>query len=317
MKRISIIVPAYNAERWIEDCCRSVFRQTYEKWELIVIDDGSTDNTAAILAALAAKEPRLRCVTQKKGGVSRARNTGLSLAAGEYVTFLDADDLLLPDALETLGKAEADIVVGWKTEFDDSGRDLGCPYPRKRELWTDTEGLRQCLLDHPATYAVWGKLYRREILEGLTFPEGVSVQEDSFFLFQLMLSRPHVAVTDRIVLRHRIHPESLSRTAGQRLLDIPKLARRKLELLREQYPHLEEMGRNLLVKADMALLENLAGERGFRQEERRAIRELRANARYFRPASKRNRRWFRLIFLGLYWPYKWLRRGREFWKQLS
>lgn len=319
MKTVSIIVPAYNAERWIEDCCRSVFRQTYENWELIVIDDGSGDETWNCLMRLSGEEPRLRPVRRENGGVSRARNCGLSLARGEYLAFLDADDLLLPDGLtwlvEALEESGADMAVGWKTEFDDSGHDLGCPYSRERAIWQGDEGLRQCLLDHPATYAVWGKLYRRELLEGLTFPEGVSVQEDSFFLFQAMLRRPKVAVTDKILLRHRLHPDSLSHTAGARLLEIPKLAQRKRELLQKACPELESLGRNLMVKANMALLENLAGERGFRQEETRAIREIRRNARHFRPATARNRRWFWLIYLGLYRPYKWFRRGRAIWKR--
>ncbi len=319
--KVSIIVPAFNAERWLEECCRSVFRQTYVNWELIVIDDGSTDKTWPLLQALAAEEPRLRPVHRENGGVSRARNLGLSLARGEYLTFLDADDLLLPHTLTTLVQAleesEAAVAVGWKTEFDHRGRELGCPYPREKAIWEGTQGLRQCLLDHPATYAVWGKLYRREFLAGLTFPEGISVQEDSFFLFQLMLRRPRVAVSDQVVLRYRLHPDSLSHTPGQRLLEIPKLARRKLELLEAQYPEMENLGRNLLVKANMALLENLAGDtsKAFRQAENRAIREIRRNARYFRSASGRNRRWFWMICVGLYRPYKWLRRGRARWKR--
>ena len=92
MKTVSIIVPAYNAERWIEDCCRSVFRQTYENWELIVIDDGSGDETWNCLMRLSGEEPRLRPVRRENGGVSRARNCGLSLARGEYLAFLDTLD---------------------------------------------------------------------------------------------------------------------------------------------------------------------------------------------------------------------------------
>ena len=95
---ISIITPAYNAASHLEAALNSVLAQTWSDWEWVIVNDGSTDGTAAFLDAL--DEPRIRVVHQANGGVSAARNVGLDLARGDYVTFLDADDVLPPDALE-------------------------------------------------------------------------------------------------------------------------------------------------------------------------------------------------------------------------
>lgn len=101
MPGISVIVPLYQAERFVEQCVESVRRQTYSDWELLLIDDGSTDATPALCDRL-AEDPRIRVFHKPNGGVSSARNLGLREAAGEYIAFLDADDRFAPEALETM-----------------------------------------------------------------------------------------------------------------------------------------------------------------------------------------------------------------------
>ena len=98
---VSIIMPAYNSERYIEEAIKSVICQTYKEWELFVIDDGSTDSTAALVEAVALKDSRVKLVRLKfNQGVAAARNKGLELAKGRYIAFLDSDDLWLPQKLE-------------------------------------------------------------------------------------------------------------------------------------------------------------------------------------------------------------------------
>jgi glycosyltransferase EpsJ len=102
MPRISVIVPAYNAEKYIEKCVSSVLSQSFSDLELIVVNDGSKDATAEIVSAMAEKDARVRLINQPNAGVSAARNAGLSAAAGELIAFVDADDWLRPDAYETM-----------------------------------------------------------------------------------------------------------------------------------------------------------------------------------------------------------------------
>jgi glycosyltransferase involved in cell wall biosynthesis len=98
---VSVIMPAYNAEKYISEAIESVIRQEYTNWELIIVDDGSTDNTAAIIKDYVAKDNRIRYIQQPHHNQARARNNGLSHASGELIAFLDADDIWMPDKLET------------------------------------------------------------------------------------------------------------------------------------------------------------------------------------------------------------------------
>src|SRR6476659_7001862 len=96
---VSVIMPAFNAGKYISDAIQSVIQQTYNNWELIVIDDGSTDTTAAIIKEFIASDDRIKYLYQENGGPGKARNKGLKEAKGIYVAFLDADDLWLPEKL--------------------------------------------------------------------------------------------------------------------------------------------------------------------------------------------------------------------------
>jgi teichuronic acid biosynthesis glycosyltransferase TuaG len=146
---ISVIMPAYNAAAFISDAIASVIAQTWQEWELIVIDDGSTDDTPMILAS--TRDPRVRRLHKSNGGVSSARNMGLDHARGEYVAFLDADDLLPPRSLASrmevmLADPKVHFVDGTVFSFSDSdpeGREIyrpafrGQPFSRLLELGND------------------------------------------------------------------------------------------------------------------------------------------------------------------------------------
>ncbi len=113
---ISIIIPVYNGEKYIDTCLRSLYAQRYNNWEAICVDDGSSDYTPVLLDAYGEKDQRIRVIHQSNSGVSLARMTGISAATGSYLMFIDVDDTLTPDALETLadkfaGEARSDIVI--------------------------------------------------------------------------------------------------------------------------------------------------------------------------------------------------------------
>ena len=315
---ISVIVPAYNAEKWLADCCRSVFDQSLSDWELILVDDGSTDDTLSIAQKLAADRTNVRVIHTENGGVCHARNTGLDAARGEYVTFLDADDLLMPNGLERLYdlliEQDCDIAIGWKTNMTADGKDLGCPYERSAAIWQGTEPLERSLQAHPATYSVWGKLYRRSVVEDVRFAEGRKVHEDSFFLFQCLMKEPKVAVTEEIVLRYRLSQNSASRGAfSEKLFDILYFAEQKKTLIDQRYPQFGALGKNILVKAHMALLQNLCNttDSQYRQAEKDSIRAVIRDKAYFIPATGANKKWFFIITHHLYGLYKLLYRLRR------
>ena len=123
---ISVIVPVYKVERYLNECIDSILAQTFTDFELILVDDGSPDNCPALCDAAAAKDSRIRVIHQKNRGLSGARNAGLDAAEGEWIAFVDSDDMLLPQALEkahsTAEKTGADVVLYGFAFTDENGK---------------------------------------------------------------------------------------------------------------------------------------------------------------------------------------------------
>lgn len=185
---LSVIVPVYNAEPFLPRCLESLIHQTYRNLEIICVNDGSTDGSAAILDEYAAKDSRIKVIHQKNAGVSVARNQGLDAATGEFLTFVDADDWVEPDAYEKAAAAMSDDVdlvsVGTQVDgaIDSVYRDIlvrhltmqaRCREPLTPELQVELGG------------EIWNKVYRRKLLEAgnVRFPVGQAYGEDKVFYF--------------------------------------------------------------------------------------------------------------------------------------
>ena len=258
--RISVIVPVYNARRYLETCIASVLSQSYSSLELLLIDDGSTDGSGAICDAWQAKDSRVRVIHTENRGVSSARNTGIETATGDYIAFLDADDALLDEALTTmyglLLEHGCDIAVCTKLSFNADGTHCMVDFPATFELWSAKQGLEASLRDHPATYSVWGKLYRKAAIGDLRFVPGRNIHEDSFFIFQCMLKEPKVVVQNTAVIHYNISENSASRGSfSDKYLDILYYAEQKQSLILAQAPEYAALAENVMVKAHMALFE--------------------------------------------------------------
>ncbi len=174
---ISVIVAAYNIEEYIERGVESICSQTYCNLEIIVVDDGSTDQTGAICDRLMAKDKRVRAIHKTNGGPAEARNVGIAGAKGRYIGFVDGDDWIDPDMYEkllgALREQEADIAVCryrqvHKTYTEDNSVDRAIVFEGQEAL--------QCYVEEREEYAIqnaaWNKLYRREILADVAFPVG-------------------------------------------------------------------------------------------------------------------------------------------------
>lgn len=212
--RLSIIVPVYNVEEYLDRCLGSILDQDFTSYEVILVDDGSTDSSALICDRYSATDPRFRTLHKPNGGVSSARNAGLELAKGEYIMFLDSDDALLPYALDDMMEVVAgeDMVVAGYAAFM-GGVPVKVVRPRATVSYKSTEYpqffqdniRRNCeMLDAP-----WSKLFRRKIIGATRFNEDLSYAEDKLFVFTVMAKCSSIKTFAGDVYAYYMRPGSL------------------------------------------------------------------------------------------------------------
>ncbi len=184
MEKVSIIIPAYNVERFIGECIKSVLAQTYENIEVVVVDDGSSDGTADAVSEIAATDPRVKLIRNGRGGVSIARNTALNNATGDFIMSVDSDDVIEPDMIETLYKkykeTGADVVACGLIYMTEEGDFICKKAPpverilsgRDALVGRDTEVGINAMMASPCA-----KLAKREVYEGKRYREGI-IYED-------------------------------------------------------------------------------------------------------------------------------------------
>lgn len=211
MPHVSIIVPVYKVEEYLHRCIDSVLDQSYDAWELILIDDGSPDASGAICDTYASADPRIRVIHQTNAGVSGARNTGLDVANGTVITFLDSDDWwhcsFLESSLALLEQEAADIAISRFTRtqalIEDGATALG------RSVVSSEEALDMLLgPEHSLMTVVWGKLFLRSVLGGLRFPTG-RLHEDEFFSPAAYLRSERVVISNAVHYYYWQRPDSI------------------------------------------------------------------------------------------------------------
>lgn len=196
MMKLSIVIPVYNAEMYISDCLESIFRQglSNDDFEVIIINDGSTDNSMKAIADIADRHPNIRVTTQPNSGASVARNHGIAQTTGTYVMFVDADDLLieqqLPLILKTALDTEADIIIADFLRMNDQKiKQSQFPTPLTTCNSKEQTGVAYLMKDlNPRECYIWNKLYRRSFLTDnrITFEPGICY-EDIPFTYECLL----------------------------------------------------------------------------------------------------------------------------------
>lgn len=204
MEKISIIIPAYNAETTLSATVGAVLAQTYGDLELILVNDGSHDGTGPLCDGFA--DPRIRVFHQENAGVSAARNLGLSQARGAYVTFLDADDIVPPDYLAVLHDAclGADIAVCDVVSIQEEREKARFTHPCG--ILTQKDALDLLLERRGINSGPYAKIFRRELLEGISFPP-IKAYEDILFVREAFCRAERIAATDRTEYRYIQNPQ--------------------------------------------------------------------------------------------------------------
>ncbi len=203
---VSIILPVYNGAACLGACLESIAAQSCRDWELLLLEDGSQDDSLEICREFAQGDPRVQLFAQPHGGVSAARNRGLAQAKGEYLLFVDGDDLLPPDALAHLLEAmgpNVDLVIGAHEEFrGPHSRQV----PRRAETWTREEIRKDFARFDAMASTLWGKLYRRQIIQfhTMAFAPDLPYCEDHIFNLGFCKEIQEAAVTEAVVYRYRL-----------------------------------------------------------------------------------------------------------------
>lgn len=210
---VSIVVPVYNAEKYLTDCLCSLVNQTLRDFEVLLIDDGSTDASLVICRSYAEHDGRIKVFTQKNAGAAAARNRALDEAVGKWVMFVDSDDYLETDCIERLLEAAAsgaDIVLGGYGAFAEGSDDLKFIVPDHTEMaLLPSKALSKILYQDGLDIAPWGKLFLRTLFEDVRFPP-LRSSEDLATIYKPFLKAHSVALILDSGYRYRLVAGSLS-----------------------------------------------------------------------------------------------------------
>lgn len=241
---ISVIVPVYNVEIYLRQCVYSIINQTYTNLEIILIDDGSTDESGKICDLLKAEDSRIIVIHQANGGLSSARNTGLDIAKGQYYFFIDSDDYMTEDGIQYLYEIlminEGDIAIGGSDEFYDDSENIAVKVPGEESV--------TCMNRQEALYdvfcngcAAWSRLYKRKVHENIKFPLG-EINEDEAIVVYLYENCQKIVKSNKIVYHYRQRINSITSTVFHK----GKLAwythtKNNLEYVKQNYPSLVDI----------------------------------------------------------------------------
>lgn len=179
-KLISIIVPVYNVEKYIEKCIQSIINQTYKNLEIILVDDGSKDKSGLICDIYEKKDNRIKVIHKENGGLSDARNEGLKIASGDLIGFVDSDDYIDDDMFETLfnliEESNSDISIVSFREFM-NGKLIDIQDSGELDIYNKIQAIKELLLDKKIQSYAWNKLFKAELFENIKFPVGKNFED--------------------------------------------------------------------------------------------------------------------------------------------
>ena len=237
---ISVIVPVYNVERYLDQCMNSIVGQNYANLEIIVVDDGSTDSSGRKCDAWAERDARIRVIHQANKGLAGARNTGLDAVQGDYIGFVDSDDYTLPDMFSTMMRnmreSGADLsIISYERENPD-GTTYSNALPGQKLVMTSEDAFKYVNI-HGYFYVVaWDKLAKRELFDGLRYPLDAQYAEDSPVTYQLLDRAERIVYDSTPLYRYRMTEGSQSHGITDKFA---QSTGDMLELVHRKYPQNE------------------------------------------------------------------------------
>ncbi len=309
---ISVIIPVYNVAPFLKRCVDSVLSQAHVT-EILLIDDGSTDGSGALCDTYAAQDPRIRVVHKNNGGLSSARNAGLDLAKGDYISFVDSDDFLEPDAYEKMlscaQRHQAELVCAGRFDLDGAtGKKEKGLCPEKEEALSGPDFVGRMFTWKHVDSAAWDKLYARSLFGGLRYPEG-KICEDVPVTYRAALNAGKVALLPEPLYNYYHRPGSITTApvsqknfhfAGHTLAIVQDIQARCPEILPQaKYLRVWSLAHPMMLCQESNQVE------AFRGEYQACKRELTKELPFFLSSplfSKKEKLHDLLLVLGLFGP---------------
>ena len=243
-EKISVIVPVYNVEAYLERCVESILQQTYTHFELILINDGSTDSSGQICDHLASQYENIKVYHIENAGVSNARNMGIQLATGSWVTFIDSDDFVTQDYLATLASAVEGLNVGFviaPLHHIKNGIVIDLPpHSGKTELWSTEETMKELLMTTRTSFFPVAKLFKRDLLADEKFNTNYHLAEDALFLTELLLkTRCSCVFIDKPVYYYDHREGSATTSVNRHVFDTIEVYKQIIAQVSQAFPNLK------------------------------------------------------------------------------
>ena len=239
-KKISVIVPIYNVEKYLSQCIDSIINQTYKNLEIILVNDGSPDKCGAICDEYSNKDERIKVIHKKNGGLSDARNAGLDIATGDFISFVDSDDWIDIDTYEIMMnniiKYNADIAVSnINYVYDEKSK------PKYNEenihIFNREEAMNELIHDGLVQAVVWNKIYKKELLYNMKFKVG-KLNEDEFFTYKICARAEKIVYIPNTLYQYRQRENSIMSTYSLKRLDSVEALYERLNFIKNEFPTL-------------------------------------------------------------------------------
>ena len=253
---ISVLVPVYNVEKYLRRCLDSILEQTFTDYEIVLVDDGSTDQSGAICDEYQAKYPFVRVIHQKNAGLAEVRNVSIAAAKGEYITFVDSDDAIEKTYLEVLKRdlddAKADVSICSWSEITDDGLRRELTWDQKDkgfQVWNTDEAVKTLLYQKGIDNNSWGKLYVKTVIEDAVFPKGRHY-EDIAVTYRILLKAQRVCYRPEPLYLYTTNTSGISQSAfSPKRMDLIDMAEGLYRDIETRFPAYIPCARARLLRA--------------------------------------------------------------------
>ena len=243
--KISIIVPVYNVEQYLERCVESILKQTVDNFELLLINDGSSDNSGQLCDELSRRDNRIRVLHIQNGGVSNARNLGIQSSRGEWISFIDSDDFVTEDYLETLLQpVETDETIGFsigKLHHIQNG--VVTPFQNTTSEvtgWNIEQTLKELLTTEKTSFFPVAKLFRKSLIKGHKFNTQYHLAEDALFLTEVLLqTKCNTVFIDKPIYFYDHREGSATTSVNQYVFDTVTVYQEIIHMVKKEFPNLQ------------------------------------------------------------------------------